>query len=143
MDDKHIRLRNPPQGGTHYFNYKKFYSMVLLAVADASYKFLSTDVGAIGSESDSGVFAHTQLGEMLLQQEANHPQPEALTDQPNGKPVDYFLVGDDAFPLRNYLKKPYPRRGLTMEERIYNYRLSRACRMVENADSEYSTCQYT
>ncbi|XP_066958645.1 uncharacterized protein [Macrobrachium rosenbergii] len=117
----------------HYFNYKKFFSMVLLAVADASYKFLYVDMGAIGSESDGGAFAQTRLGEMLLQQEANLPQPEALPGQPNGFPVDYFLVGDDAFPLRNYLMKPYPKRGLTKEERIYNYRLSRASRTVENA----------
>lgn len=109
IDGKHIRLRNPPKGGTHYFNYKKFYSMVLLAVADSSYKFLYVDVGAIGSESDGGVFAQTRLAEMLLQEEANLPQPDALPGQPNGSPVPYFLVGD-AFPLRNYLMKPYPKR---------------------------------
>lgn len=70
---------------------------------------------------------------MLLQEEANLPQPDALPGQPNGSPVPYFLVGDDAFPLRNYLMKPYPKRGLSKEERIYNYRLSRARRTVENA----------
>ncbi|XP_066973189.1 uncharacterized protein [Macrobrachium rosenbergii] len=59
IDGKHIRLCNPPKGDTHYFNYKKFYSMVLLAVADPSYKFLCVDVGAIGSESDGGAFAQT------------------------------------------------------------------------------------
>ncbi|XP_066958730.1 uncharacterized protein [Macrobrachium rosenbergii] len=117
----------------HYFSYKKFYSMVLLAVADASYKFLYVDVGATGSESEGRVFAQTRLGEILLQHEANLPQPEALPGQPNGTPLDYFLVGDDAVPLRNYLMKPYPKRGLTKEERIYNYRLSRARRTVENA----------
>ncbi|XP_066947113.1 uncharacterized protein [Macrobrachium rosenbergii] len=90
-------------------------------------------MGTIGSESDSCVFAQTRLGEMLLQQEANLPQHEALPGQPNGSPVDYFLVGDDAFPLQNYLMKPYPQRGLSKEERIYNYRLSRARRTVENA----------
>ncbi|XP_064117677.1 uncharacterized protein LOC135223102 [Macrobrachium nipponense] len=132
IDGKHIRLHNPPIGGTLYFNYKKFYSMVLLAIADASYKFPYVDVGAIGSESGSGVFATTQLGEMLLKQEANLPQSEALPGQPNGSPVDYFLVGDDAFPLQDYFMKPHPKRGLSKEEWIYNYRLSRARRMVEN-----------
>ncbi|XP_066990479.1 uncharacterized protein [Macrobrachium rosenbergii] len=73
IDGKHIRLRNTPRSGAHYSNYKKFYSMVLLAVADASYNFLYVDLGAIGSESDGGVFAQTRLGEMLLQQEANLP----------------------------------------------------------------------
>ncbi|XP_066983814.1 uncharacterized protein [Macrobrachium rosenbergii] len=133
IDGKHIRLRNPPFGRTHYYNYKKFFSMILLAIVDASYKFLYVDVGAIGSESDGGVFAQTRLCEMLAKQEANLPQPEFLPDAINGAPVDYFLLGDDAFPLRNYFMKPYPKRGLSKEERIYNYRLSRAGRTVENA----------
>ena len=35
-------------------------------------------------------------------------------------------VGDDAFPLRTNLLKPFSRRNLTIEEKIFNYRLSRA-----------------
>ena len=42
------------------------------------------------------------------------------------------LVGDDIFPLKPWLMKPYPGKNLTVEERIYNYRLSRARRTIEN-----------
>ncbi|XP_064088348.1 uncharacterized protein LOC135202814 [Macrobrachium nipponense] len=107
--------------------------MVLLAIADTSYNFLYIDMGAIGSQLDGGVFAQTRLGEMLLKQDANLPKPEALPCTTNRSPMDYFLVGDDAFPLWNYLIKPYPQRGLSKKDWIYNYRLSRAHRMVENA----------
>ncbi|XP_066969239.1 uncharacterized protein [Macrobrachium rosenbergii] len=92
IDGKHIRLRNPSRGGMHYFDYKKFYSMVLLAVADVLYKFLYVDMGAIGSESDGGVFAQTGLGEMLLQQEAKLPPVELSYEAPTHK---------EAYPRRN------------------------------------------
>ncbi|KAJ8981185.1 hypothetical protein NQ317_014829 [Molorchus minor] len=45
----------------------------------------------------------------------------------------YVLVGDEAYPLKRYLLKPYPRQNLTDEQRIFNYRLSRARRCVECA----------
>lgn len=44
-----------------------------------------------------------------------------------------MIVADDAFPLKDYIQKPYSQVGLTKEKRIYNYRLSRARRIAENA----------
>jgi len=52
-------------------------------------------------------------------------------------PEGYCLVGDDAFPFKTYLIKPYNSVPLVQvtsrkEEKIFNYRLSRARRVVEN-----------
>lgn len=42
-------------------------------------------------------------------------------------------MADNALAINENLLKPYPRRNLTHDQRIFNYRLSRARRIVENA----------
>lgn len=86
---------------------------------DYDYRFTYMDVGAVGSESDAGVFAQSRLSALLDTAEANLPPPEPFLEDPSGTPMPYFLVGDDAFALRPWLLKPYPCRGLTHDERIY------------------------
>jgi hypothetical protein len=49
------------------------------------------------------------------------PKDEPLPDRI--KPVPYMIVGDDAFPLKTYLMKPYPSGNLPLTQRIFNYRL--------------------
>ena len=44
-----------------------------------------------------------------------------------------MIVADDAFPLKEYIQKPYSHLVLTKETRIFNYRFSRARPTVENA----------
>ena len=131
IDGKHIAIINPRRGGAVYYNYKSFYSVVLMAVVDAHYRFIYVNVGAPGSGSDGGVFGRTLLKQQLENDELDIPAAEPLTE--GGREVPYFLVGDEAFPLKTWLMKPVPRRHLTMEQRIYNYRISRARRVVENA----------
>jgi len=132
IDGKHIEIVKPAHSGSTYINYKGYFSIVLLAVVDADYKFLYVDVGAQGRISDGGVFAHSSLSQALESNTINLPKPAKL---PNGseEQVPFYIIGDDAFPLKTYLMKPYSRRDLSSEERIANYRFSRARRVSENA----------
>lgn len=120
IDGKHVVIKAPPRCGSDYFNYKKDHSIILLALVDHDYCFTYVDIGAKGRASDGGVFANSSLFEALEHNLLEIPQ-------------DAVIVGDDAFPLKPYLLKPYSKRNLTLEEKIFNYRLSRARRISENA----------
>lgn len=81
--------------------------------------------------SDAGVFSNTQFYKRLVKNELYIPQPDNLPNSEIKQP--YVLVGDNAFPLMDNLMKPFSRKNLTTEKTIFNYRLSRARRIVENA----------
>ena len=48
MDGKHVRIMKPPNRGSDYFNYKKFFSTVLFAVLGPHYEFLYVHTGTNG-----------------------------------------------------------------------------------------------
>lgn len=89
-----------------------------MAVVDHKYCFSYIDVGCNGRVSDGGVFRNCSLYQAL--------EDGMLTE-------GHVLVGDNAFPLKEYLLKPFPGNHLTLKQKIFNYRLSRARRIVENA----------
>ena len=88
--------------------------MILLAVCDVRYNFMLLDVGQYGLVNDSGAL--------------NYPVPEKIPGLQLGK-VPFFLVGDEIFPLKDWLMHPYPGKkqgGLEELHHVFNYHLSRA-----------------
>lgn len=121
VDGKHVCITKPKKSGSIYINYKKTFSIILMAVVDASYKFLYIDVGAAGSEGDAGVWQTTPLRDAILKSKAGLPGQVKVASAPDLL-LPPVLVGDDAFPIGNNLMKPYGGATLTQEQRIFNYR---------------------
>jgi hypothetical protein len=101
--------------------------MILLALADANYKFIWASVAEYGSASDCQV---SELRELVEVDELGFPDPKPLTGLTENLPY-FFFLGDEAFAVRTWMMKPYSRMGFGHDECIFNYRLFRARRVVD------------
>jgi len=102
INGKHIAICAPANCGSTFYNYKKSNSTVLKAAVGPNYQFIYTVVGSNGSLSSGGVFRNCSLFEALE----------------NGLlPNNGVIVGDDAFPLKTYLTKPYPGANLAYDKK--------------------------
>ena len=131
IDGKHVVMQAPANSGSMFFNYKKTFSLVLLAVCDGNYQFTLVDIGESGRQSDGGVFANSNIGFCIANDLFKLPSAKALPR--SDKVFPYVFVGDDAFPLRYNLMKPYSNGNLDMQQTIANYRFCRARRIIENS----------
>ncbi|XP_050704970.1 putative nuclease HARBI1 [Eriocheir sinensis] len=65
LDGKHVPIRRPPHAGSKFFNYKKFHSIILLALADSGLRFIYVDVGAEGGAGDAGTWNRCTLQQAI------------------------------------------------------------------------------
>ncbi|RXM32268.1 hypothetical protein EOD39_1512 [Acipenser ruthenus] len=102
-----------------------------MAVVDADLNFIYVDVGTNGRMSDGCVWGKCGFSSTLANNTLYIPDVQALAGRETKVP--YVLIADEAFGLKPYLMKPFPRGQLNLESQIFNYRLSRARRCIENA----------
>ncbi|CAH1259282.1 Hypp2226 [Branchiostoma lanceolatum] len=81
-----------------FYNHKGYYSIILLGVVDADYKFVWADIGAPGSSSDCQVFNGGPLRPALEDRGIQFPPAEPLLQ--DDRAVSYIFLGDDACPVR-------------------------------------------
>ena len=94
-----------------------------MTVADADSCFISVEVIACGSSSDSSVFKTSTFGKLLESNKLNIPDPRVLSSDAEVLSTPFVLVGDDAVALSEHVLRPYPSKKLTFLKRTYNYRL--------------------
>jgi len=133
LDGKHIRIRSPENSGSLFHNYKDFFSIVLLAMVDANYKFIAVDIGSYGKEGDSGIFLKSTMGKQVLNGSFSFPNDSTLPG--SNIVVPHVIVADEAFRLDTHIMKPYTKKAGRddITKTVFNYRLSRARRVTENA----------
>ena len=103
IDGKHIQIRPPPDTGSEYFNYKKTFSIILVAIAGPDYECIYTDIGSNSRMNDSGVWNASDMRKRIEDDDLGIHAPKPL---PFGWiKVPYVFVGDDAFALKTYMMK--------------------------------------
>ena len=140
-DGRYISLAHPKDSGSDFFNYKSFFSIVLLALVDYYYKFMYVDVGCQGRISNGGVYRNSSLCKALSNGTLNLPRPRPLptlrenhfSGDGETKEIPFLFVADHAFPLTVNIMKPYALRNLDDRKRIFSYLSPRIRRVTENA----------
>lgn len=107
IDGKHIVIVAPPNSGSLYFNYKKTFSNVLIALVYASYKFIAVNVSSFGKDSDGGGnLSKSKLGQAILNNKLNIPASNTFPGTNVSAPC--VVLSGEAFPLKNNILRPYP-----------------------------------
>ena len=130
IDGSHIPVASPAMNHTDYYNRKGWYSIILQGVVDHFYRFMNINGGWPGSVHDARVFSHSKIykrmndGSLL-------PNQTITVNRVN---IPLYLIGDSAYPLMEWLMKPFTHgTDLTAQQKTYNYRISKARIVVENA----------
>lgn len=131
IDGTHIPILRPAgESAIDYFNRKGFYSIIMQALVDHRGVFMDICVGWPGKVHDARVFSNSTL---YQRGQAGTLLP-AWTRQIGFIQVPLCILGDPAYPALTWLMKAYPEhQNMTVRQINYNYRLSRARMVVENA----------
>ena len=110
LDGKHVMIECPAGGGSDFFNYKGFHSIVLLAICDAKYCFTMVDIGSFGKDNDADIFNQSVIGKGFASGTFDIQEAEKVDDS---EELPYVIVADEIFGLKTYLMKPYPGSNLS------------------------------
>ncbi|KAK0420659.1 hypothetical protein QR680_014814 [Steinernema hermaphroditum] len=128
LDGKHFRVECPSKSGASYYCYKYFYSIIMLALVDANYRFIWVDIGGEGRSGDAQLYNSSSLSNRLREM-------RLFGSLGRYGQVPYVVVADGGFPIQPRLLRPFGaaacRSNLTA--RYFNKRLSRARQVSEHA----------
>ena len=91
------------------------------------YCFSMFDACEYSSTNDNVVLANSNVGKCFELETFSLP-----ASKPFAWTMDY-LLGDEIFPLKSWLLRPYPGKNMTEKQRLYIHKHSRVRRVIENA----------
>lgn len=128
IDTLHIPVRSPPAHARDCWSRTPAggHAVVMQGVVNAQGCFWDVCVGFPGGTEDSTILQSSELW-IMARDGGLSPQPPLLL---MGQPVGYLLLGDEGYPLHNWLIKSYPASPqLTPPQLHFNSRLG-SCRAV-------------
>ncbi|KAL5241343.1 hypothetical protein ACI65C_008753 [Semiaphis heraclei] len=121
VDCSHIRI-NGSLSDNSYLNRNHYHSVIIQGICDFEGKFINVFVGYPGSSHDAAVWVNSPVHKQLMQ---NHY--EVI-------PPNCFILGDSAYPLSEFLMKPYRDNGhLELHQKKFNTILSSSRVVIEQA----------
>ena len=130
VDGTHIPIISPQECPADYYNRKGWHSIILQGTVDHAGRFIDAYVGWPGRVHDARVFSNSSL---YHRGQSNTLFPD-LKESISGRDIPLVLLGDPAYPLLQWLMKAFPDNGrLSCEQKVFNYRLSKARVVVEHS----------
>ena len=115
IDGSHLPIKCPSDGQEaikQYYNFKNFYSVVLLGLPDANYRFIWASLGAPRNTHDSTYSQSTSFWDDITSVKILPGQVVEI----NGVEIPPIILGDGAFPLQCWMMKPHRDAVLTQEK---------------------------
>ena len=130
IDGCHIEINAPPENKEDYFNRKQYYGINLQGTVNLWLLFQHVAVGHPGSIHDARVLRKSGIFDLAENEEIL----SARTRMVNGGLLKPMLVGDSAYPVKNWLMKPFSNRGrLSPQKRRFNQKLNAMRSVIERA----------
>ena len=131
---KHVIIQAPARTGSTYFNYKKHLVLFYWQFVMPNIDLLWWTLEMLGVKVMQAFTQTVKWGRAIEENLLNLPEPETLDGCDANKFFPYCFVTDEAFGLKPHMMRPYPRKDQQDKtETIFNYRLSRARRVIENS----------
>lgn len=123
IDGSHIPIIAPQHYHTDYFNRKGWHSIILQAVVDGKELFWNVFARLSGRLHDARVFRLSALSELASRGNLFPPHIWNI----GTVDIGYYILGDSAYPLLDWLLKPFADTGrLTAEQQLYKRKICSA-----------------